>query len=174
MTACAGTPPSGSADRNPAYLLTLSPASLGRDLSLSQIVIGDHEGQSYKMRFEVEITPARLAVVGISPLGITLFTLVHERGGQPAVTQLKGKFPFDPRHILFDLYLTYWPTKVFHTALTAHSLHLDEDEAGLVRRVSRPNGDVIAEITRLPAGKSNGETVIHHYDTPYQLRIKGL
>ena len=66
-TACAGTPPPEPARNEAPRFLSLAPESLGRSLSLSQLVIGEYGDRIYKMRIEVDITPARLAVVGLSP-----------------------------------------------------------------------------------------------------------
>ena len=170
-TACAGTPSPEPARNQAPQFLSLSPESLGRSLSLSQLVTGDYGDKSYTMRFEVEITPARLAIAGLSPLGVTLFTLVQDQGGSIVVTQLKKQTPLNPRNILFDLYLTYWPSKALQAALSQLSMQLDKIAEGSVRRVRGPGGDVIAEITYPPKNLKNGEIVIQHFDFPYRLRI---
>ncbi len=173
LTACAA-PPAAIDGRPLPRFLSLSPESLGRSLSLSKIVTGEYGGKTYRMRYEVEITPARLAIVGLSPLGVTLFTLIQEQGGSMTVTQPGKNAPFDPRHILFDLYLTYWPREILQAALSSLSLRLDQNAAGSVRRVLDANGEPVAEIAYPPQKFQKGGIVIRHFDIPYRLRIVTL
>ena len=173
-TACAGTPPPEPARNEAPRFLSLAPESLGRSLSLSQLVIGEYGDRIYKMRIEVDITPARLVIVGLSPLGVTLFTLVQDKGGSAVVTQLKEQAPFDPRHILFDLYLTYWPPEVLQAALSPLSMRFDESADGSARRVTGPDGDVVAEIAYPSKNAKKREIIIQHFDLPYRLRIMTL
>lgn len=173
-TSCAGMAPLETGKKEKPRVLSLSPASLGRSLSLSQLVTGEYGDHIYKMRYEVEITPERLALVGLSPLGITLFTLVQEQGEHLIVTQLKEQPVFDPRYTLFDLYLTYWPREALQRALSQASMRLEENTDGTIRRVRGSEGEIIAEITYPPKNLKKGEIIIKHFDIPYRLRIKTL
>lgn len=160
--------------RQSERFLTLEPASLGRSLSLSQLVIGEYQNRTYRMRYEVEITPKRLAIVGVSPLGVTLFTIVQEGGDTAIETPTKDNFPFDPRYILFDVYLTYWPGKVLKAPLASLDMQLDEDAQASMRRLSSAAGNRIAEIMYPKENEKKGETIIQHFDRPYTLRIVTL
>ena len=173
-TACAGTPPREADVKETPRFLYLPPESLGRSLSLSQLVTGEYGDQIYTMRYEVDITPARLAIVGLSPLGVTLFTVVQEQGKTAIETQVKEHEALDPRYTLFDLYLTYWPREALQAALSPLRMRLDENTDGSVRRVRGPDGEVIAEIAYPPKGLKKGEIVIQHFDFPYRLRIVTL
>jgi phospho-N-acetylmuramoyl-pentapeptide-transferase len=137
-------------------------------------VTGDHAGQEYKMRFELDITSSRLAIVGLSPLGLTLFTIVQEKGGISVEIPAKGQTVFDPRHMLFDLYLTYWPSKALQPALSRIRMRLDQTAEGTVRRIRGLDGNLIAEIKYLAKHMKTGEIIIQHFDFPYRLRIKTL
>ncbi|MBT5050592.1 MAG: DUF3261 domain-containing protein [Rhodospirillaceae bacterium] len=167
--ACAGT-----TQGNPQgpQGLSLTPKSFGGTLSLSQLVTGDFDGRTYRMRFEIDITPDRLAVVALSPLGVTLFTLVQEQDKPALVTRGQQPIAFDPSHILFDLHLTYWPRKALHAALSQLSLTLFESDDGSVRRVQDPNGKTVTEITYGPKAVTPRSIVIQHFDVPYRLRIR--
>ena len=169
--ACTATPPSQPRQTDTLRFLSLTPASLGRSLSLSQRVIGEYDNRRYEMRFEVEITPARLTIVGLSLVGVTLFTLVQDQGKDAVITQIGNRIAMDPRHMLFDLYLTYWPSEILQTALLPHSMRLEEIRATSVRRVRGSDGMVIAEIAFPDKNQKSGEIVIQHFDIPYRLRI---
>lgn len=169
--ACAATPPHGPTNAGEPRLLLLSPASLGRSLSLSQLVTGTFNGRTQRMRFEVDVTPDRLAVVALSPLGLTLFTLLQEGDNSVIVTQGPQKTGFDPRHILFDLHLTYWPRDALEAALVRHSMIVADSKEGTSRSVRHSDGRPIAEITYGAKGKRTRHIDIRHFDTPYRLRI---
>ena len=173
-TACAVTPAPQPTHTQPSRFLSLSPESLGRSLALSQLVTGEYGDRVYKMRFEIDITPARLAVAGISPLGVTLFTLEQHQGKRPVVTRLIKSAPFDPRHILFDLYLTYWPPEILKTALLPLSMKFEQVHDQPIRRVRGSDGQLVAEITYPANNKNKSAVMIQHFDFPYRLQIETL
>ncbi len=169
-TACAGTETS----RNMPEYLSLSPASLGRSLSLSQLVTGEYDGQTHKMRFELDITPKRLAIVGLSPLGMTLFTIVREGEKLSVEAPQKDRMPFDPRNILSDIHLTYGPVEILQPALSRLKIRVELSTNGSVRRILGLDGELLVEI-KYPANRHDkDEIIIRHYDLPYQLRVETL
>lgn len=174
LSGCTGWWAEAPDRRQPERFLELEPASLGRSLSLSQLVIGEYQNRTYRMRYEVEITPRRLAIVGVSPLGVTLFTIVQEGGETQIETPTEDNFSFDPRYILFDIYLTYWPGKVLKAPLASLDMRFDDDAQASKRRLYSVAGDRIAEITFPKENDKKGETIIQHFDRPYTLRIVTL
>ena len=173
-TGCSEVPPPDLVAKDPPRFLSLPPGSLGHSLSLSQLVTGEYGGKIYKMRYELDITPERLAIVGLSPLGVTLFTIVHEKGELAVERLARGEVKFDPRYTLFDVYLTYWPTAALQAALSRMRMRLDEAADGSFRRVRGPDGEMIAEITYPSKHLKTGEIIIQHFNFPYQLRIETL
>lgn len=158
----------------PERLFTLPPASLGHSLSLSQVVSGDYQDNSYTIRYEVEVTPLRVAIVGLSSLGVTLFTLVHEDGELITQTFAKEVEGLDPRYVLFDLYLTYWPPDVLATAFASRQMQFEEVQDGSIRRISDQNGAPIAQVAFAPRNGDDADIVIRHFDLDYRLRITNL
>ena len=192
LAGCAGTPAvSGSACEGPTSL-DLAPASLGYSLSLSQVVTGEYGGDSHSMRFEVEITPKRVVMVGLSHVGVRLFTLKQDAAGL-RVESLAAKGAgngagngagrparmggaIEPCYILSDLQLTYWPEGVLRQALLLKGLRITGDGKGPGprRRIFGPDGALLIEITYPVAPGNAGETVVQRYNPPYRLRIKTL
>jgi hypothetical protein len=154
--------------------LNLAPSSLGYSLSLSQIVTGQHNGGSHTMRFEVEITPKRVVMVGLSLLGVRMFTLQQDAGGLK-VDALNAKgLPIDPCYVLSDMQLTYWPVGVLSRALAPRGLRIKGQGKGARRRVFAADGALLIEIIYPLSPGNSGETVVRHLDLPYRLIIKTL
>jgi len=175
IAACAATSPPKKVGKDaPPQFLSLSPASLGRSLLLSQLVTGEHDGQIYKIRYELDITPDRFAIVGLSLLGVTLFSIVQENGKLTMEKHIKRQGGFDLRYTLFDLYLTYWPRDVLRAALSRIRMQFYEAPDGSVRRVLDMEGEMIAEITYPSEHSRKHEIVIQHFNIPYRLRVETL
>ena len=174
LAGCAQIPRPAEGVRAATDLPLLEPASLGRSLSLSQIVRGEHDGKTYRARYELEITSDRLAIVMLSPIGITLSTIVYENGAF-AVENYTQKAPsFDPRYTLFDLYLTYWPVAALREVLEPIGLRLDESKDGSMRQLRDEQGQLVAEITYAFKDSNTKIIAIRHFDIPYQINIVSL
>lgn len=172
LTGCAVSSPPKSA--NPDRFLTLTPASLGRNLALSQLVTGTHGGDTYRARYEVEVVGDRLAIVGLSPIGLTLFTLV-QRGEEVSVdSRLAEVQRFDPRYTLFDLYLTYWPESTLKPALEMIGMTLETADGSRERTVRDDQGRRVATVVYPEGGSPAGAIVIEHFDRPYRLEIRPI
>lgn len=153
--------------------LTLPPASLGHDLSLSQLVTGEYDGTTYKARYEIDITRQRLAVVGLSPLGVTLFTIVQENGD--VKTQTFGiPAKVDPRYVLSDIYIAYWTPATLRPALKKMGRRIEVTEDGAVRRVRNAGDELLVEVRYNNPARRHGRIDIRHFDFPYRLRIEPL
>ena len=169
---CAANPPPEVANKEPPKFLNLSPASLGRSMSLSQRATGQYGEKVHKMHLELDVSPERIAIVGLTPLGVTLFTIVHQRGEVEVETLGRSGVDFDPRYTLFDVYLTYWPAEELRPALSRMGLVLEDAMDGALRRIRGPDGETMVEITYSPNHLKTGEIIIRHFDIPYLLRIE--
>ena len=154
--------------------LLLKPETLGRNLSLSQIVIGTYAKRTVKMRFEVEVTAQNIVVVGLSSLGVTLFTLEYD-GGEPSIQVfVKDKVAYNPSFILFDLYAAYWPPQVLKSAFAAQGMIFQESPDHKTRVILNKWGEKLVQVTYRVNVGSQSDADIHHFDVPYQLTIKTL
>ena len=172
VVGCTTTPAPQSASQ---VELLLSPKSLGKEISLSQIVTGRHKDDVTTMRFEIEINAEHIVVVGLSPLGLTLFTLVYEGGTQITAFKVNGSDRnFDPRFILFDIYLTYWPTDTLRRALEARGLSMQDNSGDGTRTVYDEHGLKIAKVIYSARSRIQDDTIIEHYDFPYTLNIRSV
>jgi len=171
LVGCAQVPPPRE-EPSPLLSLDLPPVSLGRRLALSQVVIGEFDGRTESLRFEVDVSASRLAIVGLTHLGAPLFTLIDEAGDVRVEAYLGEAFPFDPRYLLTDFQLTYWPAPALRPALQTKGLTLEEAADGRTRRIVTGAGAPIVAISYPHTSDDGGEIVLKHYDHPYLLRIR--
>ncbi len=123
---------------------------------------------------EVEATAEHLLMAGFSHLGVPLFTLEQNADGLNLKAPDIGRFPFDPRHMLLDLKLTYWPAATLDKALRSLDMRLVVDADRRERRIIGPDGDLLVAIAFPPRNRTDGEISLQHYDYPYRLSIKTL
>jgi hypothetical protein len=145
--------------------------SLGRDLSLSQVVTSEYNGESRSLRVEVDVSAKRLVMVGLTHMGVPLFTLELDSQGLSATTLNAEVLPFDPRHILSDFQLAHWPREVLARDLARRGYQLRGDDEGTARSVYGAKGELLATVEYPPPGDSEGDLVIQHHDLPYRLLI---
>lgn len=162
--------PTENRDAGPQFP-SLTPASLGRDLALSQRVTGKHDGNTYRARYEIELAGDRLAIVGLSPVGLTLFTLVQQGTDITVDNRFSGVRGFDPRYTLFDLYLTYWPANTLAPALEKIGMTLEIAAGGNKRTVRDSRGGRVATVSYTGSGAAGSVIEIEHFDRPYSIRI---
>jgi Protein of unknown function (DUF3261) len=173
IASCAQLPP--PAERTgPLLEPPLPPATLGQELALSEVVTGDYGDHSYSMRVELEITPERLVVVGLSHLGVPLFTLEQTAADLRVQSNARGPLPFDPARMLSDLQLVHWPAGVLAAALDARRLRLEDRPGDCLRRVVDQGGRPLVEIVYPAPGAEPAVTTLRHLDHPYRLRIEAI
>ena len=176
MFGCAAQPPAVEEAAGHAPNLNLPPESLGRSLSLSQIVTGTYGDQTRSMRFEVEIEIAsnKLVVVALSHFGVTLFVLRQE-GKKVLVEAYTDELDgIEPSWVLFDLQVTYWPGERLGRALSRQHMRLEDEPKSGVRRVFGSREELIMEVRYLDGFLVPGDITIDHFDRPYRLLIDAL
>ncbi len=173
IAACAQLPPPPER-AGPLLEPPLPPASLGRDLAQSEVVTGEFGDRSYSMRVELEITPERLVVVGLSHLGVPLFTLEQTAADLRVQSSAPGPLPLDPAWMLSDLQLVHWPAGVLADALAARGLRLDDRPGDRRRRAVDPDGRPLVEIVYPMPGAEPAVTTVRHLDHPYRLQIETI
>jgi hypothetical protein len=170
IAGCAQLPPPAPRT-GPLLEPPLAPATLGQELTLSEVVTGDYGDHSYSMRVELEITPERLVVVGLSHLGVPLFTLEQTAADLRVQSNGRGSLPLDPAWMLSDLQLVHWPAGVLADALAARGLRLEDQPGDHRRRVVDRGGRALVEIVYPAPGAEPAVTTVRHLDHPYRLEI---
>jgi len=159
-------------------LADLSPASLGHELRLSQSVRGELAADGHTIRFELEVTTERLALVGLTTLGIPLFELVQDKDGITVhdLMATDNVEIFKPQYLLGDFKMAYWPLETINLTLGPMRMRAVEQVVNgkLVRLLLDNNGQSVLKITYPVGGLDIGELVVRRYDLPYRLRIRTI
>ncbi len=179
IAACAPARDFDEAQQGRAALTALTPTSLGRNLTLSQRVTGELAAEGASLRFELEVREDKLVLVGLTPTGVSLFTVTQ----QGKTWDSRSRFPngtpegavLDPAYMLADIKLTYWPVEALNLALGAKRWRVLEEVSGEARRrvLIDPLGQTIAEVI-YPPRLAAGDIVLKRYDIPYRLKIRTL
>jgi len=174
--ACAPARDYTQATLSQAALGNLSPASLGYDAALSQVVTGELLGEGKSLRFELEVTGNTLVLVGLTHTGIPLFTLRQDGADRSFDSTVPPDSALNPAYLLADIKLAYWPSEALNLTLGPLRMRVYERvEHGARHRVLKDeSGQTIAEVLYPPGGPTKGNLILRRYDIPYRLRIKTL
>jgi hypothetical protein len=83
-------------------------AELGDDFSLQARYRVRSRGKDFALTLAAEKRGERLVLLGIDPLGTSVFALVQEGAQVRRERHLRPLFPFAPENVLRDLILTRW------------------------------------------------------------------
>jgi len=142
--------------------------------SLSQVVTNTYGPEKHSLRVETEFAPGRMVMVGVSHLGAPLFELVLENGTLQSRTLGATTLPFDPRFILSDVQLAYWPFDKVRAALRKGGYELRQSDDRTERLIYDPYEKLIVRILFTQQGDGGADLRIQHFDLPYELQIETL
>ncbi|WP_114395607.1 DUF3261 domain-containing protein [Oleisolibacter albus] len=175
LAACSGVRGGGQAPAaQEPLLLDLAPADFGAPVVLDQLVTGTFQDQTRSLRFQVELSGTTLRMTGLSPLGLPLFTLTHDGHTVEVVVPGGKSLPVDPRHVLADFQLAFWPDASLRAAFARQGLELVRTETG-GRRLFDRDGTLLAETSLPPAdrtGTPTADLIVNRVHPAYQLRIR--
>ncbi len=166
VTSCAILFPQPSAPE-----LLLEPSTLGRGLSTIRTVHIEIDGKTYSSQFAIEIYGNRLAIVNLSPFGLVLSQIEYVGLEEPRVTSIDKGSAFDPRFILFDIYMTYWPEQTLRQNLAEIGIRFDQNSRDGTRKAFAADGNIIAEVSFVSPNAVDEKVIIRHYDLQYVISI---
>lgn len=163
------------APESPAHILSgaLSPASLGKNLSLSQIVKGSVGGQTGTLWIEVESNVAanHLVMVGLSPLGAPIFTLTLD-GRKISSKTFIDNFPLAPEAILADFQIAHWPVEIIAENMSKRGYTISIDPISRSRTIQDHDCNVALNIRYSPLGSNS--LVLQRFKPDYVLHVSPL
>ncbi|MEA9390036.1 DUF3261 domain-containing protein [Acerihabitans sp. TG2] len=144
LTACASTPKTPSAWLKPGISVRLPMPEIDPTISEQQLLTATVRGHQQSLLVLLNADQQQLTLVGLSSLGIRLFTLTYDQQGIHTVQSMVLPQLPPAGQVLADIMLIYWPLAAWHTVLPAHWTLVDEGDR---RLLSDPAGDIITEIT---------------------------
>ncbi len=88
-----------------------SPEILGVSKVITQSVIIKHANQEHHILAKIEIEPKSLVFVGLTPLGVYLFSIKYQNNKWHYDIAQYLPDTLNPKYLLADFQLTYWPSQ---------------------------------------------------------------
>ncbi len=167
LAGCASRPPQ-LIDDNARPLV--APSTLGSEQSVSQIVRGAFGPRDLTMNCVVTIKDGTMTVVGLSALGLRLFTIRYDG----ATTSVDNTVPVPPQltpeRLLADLQLVHWPIAALQQSMNNAGWKLTEPAPG-TRRLRRDDR-VVAEVHYADEDPWSGRSWLVNLEHGYTLSIE--
>jgi len=133
---------------NKEHWTLLSPTDFGGKLDTVQKLSAEFNGQTAVMLMQLEIDKNSVRLAMLNPTMISLFSL--EDNGEQIVTTRSPMIPdkIDPKYVLADIQLSYWPLAVLTPSLRRSGLNLTEvsTTTGKSRSLTNNNGEELVRI----------------------------
>ena len=164
LAACAGTPPAPAPSRP-----LVSPAALGSERAANQIVRGAIGAREMTINCVVTVKDGTMTVVGLSAMGVRLFTVRYDGHEVQAEKGLPTPEQLTPERLLADLQLVFWPLSSLQKPLQEAGWQVSEPAQG-TRRLRR--GDrLIAEAHYSDQDPWTGRSWLVNLEYGYSLQI---
>ncbi|WP_108652846.1 DUF3261 domain-containing protein [Dongshaea marina] len=147
------------------------PNSYPQKITATQLVSGKYKQQTHSLQFQVEQSPERLVLVGISPWGGELFSANWDgkeikTSSLPAVSK-----QLQPLYMLADFIITYYPAKVLSPLLARGGMTLQDTP--LTRSVL-VDGKPLIQINYQYPDHWRGKITYRHIQRHYSLTIETI
>ncbi|NNC24337.1 DUF3261 domain-containing protein [Salinisphaera sp. USBA-960] len=107
----------GCTTRPAPLLKPLDPGSAEHTGTSRQVVSFKRGNRTHRLQIVMQLSSSRLRLIGLSPLGQRLFTLASDASGVTLDAPSTKLAKLDPRRIVSDLELAYWPLSAIRSAL---------------------------------------------------------
>jgi len=149
-------------------LLPTIPFSNG--LTLTQSATVTYQDESHDLIFHTEITNRQLTMVGLSPTGTRLFTIVMQEGSVNAEGFSSLIDAIKPEYLLADLQLSLWPQDQLNQNLSGAVV---KEPRPLTRNVVQANNTIIT-VHYSEAEYYKGDIQFTHHQRGYNLSLTPL
>ena len=149
-------------------LLPTIPFSNG--LTLTQSATVTYQDESHDLIFHTEITNRQLTMVGLSPTGTRLFTIMMQEGTVNAEGFSSMIDAIKPEYLLADLQLSLWPQEQINQNLSGANV----EEVDSLTRSLVQNNDTIIIIRYSEEERFKGDIQFTHHQRGYNLSLTPL
>jgi hypothetical protein len=148
----------------------VAPATLGQSHAVNQIVRGAFGARDMTMNCVVTVQDGTMTVVGLSAVGVRLFTIRYDGQSTRVDHSLPLPAQLTPERLLADLQLVHWPLYILQRPLREAGWEISEPAPG-TRRLRR-DGRVIAEVHYTGADPWQGRSWLVNLEHGYTLSIE--
>ena len=99
------------------YFQLQSPASFGKHYTATQLATINYQDQKHELLFQLEIDPQRLVLVGLTPSGTRLFTIINDHKGIQSEGFKAVVEKVKPEYLLADIQIALWPESRIRNAI---------------------------------------------------------
>jgi hypothetical protein len=169
---CASAPPKARLPEPIGIRLPLH--DFGATGTLTQRLTGSFRGKTRTLRFEVELTDDRLALVALTPLGLPVFALTYDGEKSTVKTYVKDVPVLLPDWILDDVLIANGPEAAVRAAL--ESKHYELETGPDTRRIVDTQGRTIMRINYTGPGAAawGRDLVLNDDNLHYRLVVTTL
>jgi hypothetical protein len=175
LSACAAAPPGAGHRPLPQPIgIRLPLRDLGPPRTLTQRVVGSFGGQERTLRFELELTADRLALVALTPLGVPVFALTYDGVRSTAKMYAKDVPLPSPDWILDDVLIANAPEAELRAALMDKNYRLLQGSGA--RQVVDAGGRTVMRVRYAEpgAGPWGSDVVLNDDVLRYRLEVTTL
>lgn len=149
----------------------LPPSSLGRSISLEQIVEGRRGEHASAFHCLLEVDDEELVLVGLTPFGTRAFVLTLCDGRLHVENTSGQDLPAEPARILADLQLALWTDL---PSLPGLEVVERKGTSGKLVRELRHDGQLVIRVTYENAVHWQGNLRFEHLEQGYELEVRTL
>ncbi len=147
----------------------MHPKSFGQSLSIVQSLEVIYKGETQQLLAQLEITPLKMTLVGMSPMGNRLFTVIWNGRSLHDKHLSQWPLPFEPKHILADVQLALW-----NDISSQKELTIVEDNSTKMTRMIHGNGKALMRIKYNTRPFWHGKILVEHLERNYKLKIQTI
>jgi hypothetical protein len=149
------------------------PSMLQERRAASQILTTNFRGKAMKMYMQVEVDESRMAIVGLTPIGVRLYSLLWDGKKVSYKPQPFFRAPIQPVYVLADFQLTFMPLATLQSALQPKGLSVSETtHKGKLERHFRSQNKLVIRIRYEHPSRWRGSIAFTHVERGYTLTIQ--
>ncbi|WP_345797005.1 DUF3261 domain-containing protein [Castellaniella sp. MT123] len=173
LSACASVPDGvhPAAWLKPGVRVSLPQAGLTPAIQAHQLLTSRYREREHALMVVLDADARRLSLVGLSMVGVRLFTVQYDERGLQARQEIVAPGLPPAAQVLSDIMLSYWPVAAWQAVLPAGWHLVDE---GLQRQLLDPQGEVVTRVDYEEASGGRRPVQVRQTAFGYEIHIRNL